>query len=118
LPAPDLPHGADRIASIYQFRSCYIARLIEQHIHASEESHRMRQFGVRLECYFVHPTGMNVKEPPVSHGTKQMKAQASLLFARRTRHIAQCLLNGTLFSLTRMQPHKHILLHSASSPQR
>jgi alpha-mannosidase len=31
LPAPDLQHGADRIASIYQFRSCHIPRLIEQH---------------------------------------------------------------------------------------
>jgi len=81
LPAPDLPQGSDRIASIDQFRSCHIARLIEQHIHASEESHRMRQFGVRLECSFVHPPGMNVKEPSVSHGTKQMKTQASLLFA-------------------------------------
>jgi len=62
----------------------------------------MRQFGVRLECCFVHPPGMNVEEPPVSHGTKQMKVQASLLFARRTRHIAQCLLNGALFSFPRM----------------
>jgi len=81
LPAPGLPHGAGRMASIYQFRSCHIARLIEQHIHSSEESHGMRQFGVRLECSLRPSTGMKVEEPPVSHGTKQMKVQASLLFA-------------------------------------
>jgi len=34
LPATDLPQGADRIASIYQFRSCHIARLIQQRAHA------------------------------------------------------------------------------------
>jgi hypothetical protein len=78
LPARDLQHGAECIASIYQFRSCHIPRLIEQHVRAFEESHRMRQFGMRLECSFVHPTGMNVKEPPVSHGTRQMKVQTSL----------------------------------------
>jgi hypothetical protein len=71
----------------------------------------MRQFRMRPESLFIPPPRMNVKEPPVSHGSKQVKAQASLLFARRPRHIAQCLLNRILFSLTRMQPHKHILLH-------
>src|SRR5882762_2650719 len=116
LPAPLLPYNADRIVSIHQFRPCHIARLIEQHVHASEEPHRMRQLGVPLECCFVHPPGMNEEEPPVSHGTKQMKAQASPLFARRARHIVQCLLNRTFFSLPRMQPHKHVLLHSFLLP--
>ena len=39
-----------------------IARLIEQGIHAFEESEGVGQFRVGLECGFVHPARMNVKE--------------------------------------------------------
>jgi hypothetical protein len=110
-PVPALPHGAVCIASVHQFRSCNIARLIEQGIDSFEESHRVRQFGVLLECSFVRPPRMDVEEPPVSHGTEQVKALASWFLARRTEHVAQRALNGTLLSLTRVQPHKHVLLH-------
>jgi len=116
LPVPALPHGAVCIASIHQFRSRNIAWLIEQCIDSFEESRRVRQFGVLLECRFVRPLRMDVKEPSVSHRTEQVKAPASWFLARRTEHVAQRVLNGTLLSLTRVQPHKHVLLHDLLLP--
>ena len=56
-----LPLGAVCIASIHQFRSRNIAWLIEQCIDSFEESRRVRQFGVLLECLFVRPPRMDVK---------------------------------------------------------
>jgi len=111
LPVAALPHGAVRIGSIHQFRSRNIAWLIEQCIDSFEESPRVRQFGMLLECSFVRPSRMDVKQLPVSHGTEQVKALASWFLARRTEHVAQRVLNSALLSLTRVQPHKHVLLH-------
>ncbi len=71
----------------------------------------MRQFRVLLERYFVGPPRMNAKEPLISHGTIEMKTQASLFFARRTMRFAQRALHRALLSPARMQPHKHVLLH-------
>src|SRR5713101_289479 len=90
-----------------------IAGLIEQGIHAFKESHGMRQFRVDLEYGFVHPPRMNVKEPPVAHRPEDVKTQAAGLLARRPGHFTQRLLHGTLLRLTRMQPHKDILLHGS-----
>src|SRR5260370_21157398 len=74
----------------------------------------MRQFGVGLEDGFVHPSRMNDKEPPVANRTEGVETQAASLLSRRPGHFAQRLLHGILLPLTRMQPHKDILVHGSS----
>jgi len=75
----------------------------------------MQQSCVLLECGFVHPARMNVKEPAVSHRAEGVKTQAADLLPRWPCHTAQRLLYGTLLPLTRMQPHKDVLLHGPST---
>src|SRR4029077_3459554 len=95
-------------------RSRDIARLVEEGVHALEESHGMRQIRVGVECGFVHPARMNVKEAAVAHRAEDVETQAAGLFARRRSHFSQGFLYGTLFPFTRMQPDKDILLHASS----
>src|SRR5260370_27648938 len=71
----------------------------------------MRQFGVGLEDGFVHPSRMNDKEPPVAHRPEGVETQAASFVSRRPGYVAQGLLHGILLPLTRMQPHKDILVH-------
>src|SRR5437879_8443529 len=57
---------------------------------------------------------MNEEKPRVTHRAEGLKTQAAGLLSRRPRHLAQRLFHGTLFALPRMQPYKHVLLHTAS----
>ncbi len=67
----------------------------------------MRQLRVFLERRFICPSRMNVKQPPVAHRPKHLKAHASAFLARRRQHLSQRFLNGILFPLTRMEPHEN-----------
>src|SRR2546427_8715128 len=100
-------------ASSNHLRSRNIARLIEQCIHAFQESHRMRQSCVQLKRRLIHPPRMYENQPPVPHRLEGVNTQAALLLPRRPCHLAQGLLHRTLFSRTRVQPHKRILLHGS-----
>src|ERR1700686_3082512 len=83
-----------------------IARLVEQRIHAFEESHGMWQFGVGLECGFVHPARMNVEEPAVSHRAEGVETEATSLLPRWPGSLEESLLCGILFPFTGVQAHK------------
>ena len=67
----------------------------------------MSQLRVFLERRFICPSRMNVKQSPVAHRPKHLKAHASAFLARRRQHLSQRLLNGILFPLTRMEPHEN-----------
>src|SRR5713101_8333495 len=90
-----------------------VTRLIEQGIHAFEESEGVGQFRVGLECGFVHPPRMNVKEPAIPHRAEGVKTQAARLLPRRPGHFAQGLLHGTLLPLASMQAHEDILVYGS-----
>ena len=74
----------------------------------------MRQSRMRLKCRLIHPPRMNEKQPPVPRPPERVKTQAACLSPRRPRHLAQRLFHRILFPLTRMQPHKCVLLHVLS----
>src|SRR2546426_11634183 len=84
-------------ASSNHLRSRNIARLIEQCIHAFQESHRMRHSCVQLKRRLIHPPRINEKQPPVPHRLEGVKTQAALLLPRRPCPLAQGLLHRTLF---------------------
>src|SRR5438445_10432518 len=90
-----------------------VAGLMEEGIDAFEEANGVRQFCVELECRFVHPARMNVKELRVARRAEDVETQAAGLGARRPRDFAQGLLHCTFFSCTRVQPHKDVLLHGS-----
>ncbi len=88
-----------------------IARLIEQGIHAFEESEGVGQFRVDLECGFVHPPRMNVKEPAIPDRVEDVKTQAARLVPRRPGHFAQGLLCSTPSPSRACSRTKNALLH-------
>src|SRR6266699_2812724 len=73
-----------------------LARLIEQCIYPFEESHGMRQLRVFLERRFICPSRLNVKQSPVPHRPKILKARAAAFLARTAPQPSQRLLNGIL----------------------
>ena len=95
--------------SLHHLRPRNVARLIQQRIHALQESHRMLQIRVPLKRRLIHPPRMDVEQPWVPHRPKGMKTQAASLLPQR-------LLHRPLLTLLRMQPHKHVLLHISPLP--
>jgi len=55
--------------------------MIDQLLHPLEKPHRMWEAGVRVECGFIDPALMKVKQPWVARGTKGIDPQASGLGA-------------------------------------
>ena len=103
-------------ASRNRLRPRNFLRLIQQRIHPFEESHCMRQSRMHLKRHLIHPPRMNEKQPPVPRPPGTCENSGSPPPPRRPCHVAQGILHRTLFPLTRMQPHKSVLLHSHLHP--
>src|ERR1035437_2646049 len=79
-------------------RPRHIQRMIDQWRHAFDESHRMRQTGVIIECLFVCPAGVNVEQSRISDRAKSVNAQAAGFLTGRTYHSIQRHRDSTLIA--------------------
>src|SRR5271157_1352925 len=82
--------------SAKELRSRHIERVIDQWLHAFDESYRMRQPGVILECLLVCPARVNVEQSRVSGRAKGVNTQTASFLAGRTQNITHRLRNSTL----------------------
>src|ERR1022692_4409222 len=60
--------------------------MIDQWRHAFDESHRMRQTGVIIECLFVCPAGVNIEQFRISDRAEGVNTQAAGFLTGKTYH--------------------------------
>src|ERR1039458_7160384 len=77
--------------------------MIDHWRHAFDESHRMGQTGVILECLLVCPARVNVEQSRISDRTKSVNAQAAGFLAGRTDNSIQRLRDSTLIARSRVK---------------
>jgi len=97
---------------------CHVQRMINQWPHSLQETHRVRQRRVFIECRFVDPTRVDIKQPRVADGTMRLDRQTSLFFARWSYDLAKRRRQGVRLTLVSMEPGEDEQLHrgAAASP--
>src|ERR1700692_16374 len=88
--------------------------MIDNGLHAINESPGMRQPGVGLEGRFVDPARMNVKQTRLASRTVGTDRHAAGLLARRSNHVAQCRSDRRLLSCAGVEAGEDEQLHGAS----
>jgi hypothetical protein len=86
-----------------ELRPRYIEGMIDQGLHAFEESHGVRQRGVDVEGFLVPPARVNVEQLAITDRTKGVNAEAAGFFARRSKYLVQRIRDGILIACTGMK---------------
>src|SRR5271165_1736500 len=91
--------------------SRHIERVIDQRLHAFDESYHMRQGGVILEGSFVCPARVDVEQLRISSRTKGVDAQAAHFQAGGRQNVAQRLRDSTLITCAGVKTSEDIQRH-------
>ena len=80
------PSISCRCHSAVPLRPGHLQRMIDACLHGFAKSHRMRQPRVNLECLFLPPFRVNVKQAPIANRTEGVNPEAARLVPRRSKH--------------------------------
>ena len=80
--------------------------MIDQRLHSLEETQRMRQAGVLLECRVIFPSRVKVEQLGVANRPKRVNAQAARFLARWSEDVNQCIGDRLLIPGTRVKAGK------------
>ena len=77
--------------------------MIDQSLYPFDETHRMRQGRVMVECRFVYPARMDVEQARIMSRAERLNAQAARFLVGRTNDVAERFFHGALVSRARMK---------------
>jgi hypothetical protein len=77
----------------------YVERMIDQRLRAGEETHRVRQTGVKIERGLVLPPRVDVEQARIAHRAEGVNIQAASLLAGRRDRFANGLREGGFLAL-------------------